>query len=136
MSTESKGFARQERDRTIREDRSFRDSKPPAIRDNKPVRDNVTNRADPHSVRCRVFIGNLPTDKMSRQEMEDVFSHHGKVAGVSIHTHFGFVQYENERSADEAVSKENGKVYYGKRLGEYTCVLLLELNTKGRLHKQ
>lgn len=76
-----------------------------------------TNRNDPRSIRCRVFIGNLPAE-MKRKELEDTFSQYGRVAGISIHNNYGFVQYEDEKSADSAVAKENGQVYYGKRVGE------------------
>ena len=74
-----------------------------------------TNRSDPHSLRCRVFIGNL---QMSRKELEDIFCQYGNVVGCSVHNNFGFVQFEDEKCADAAVAKENGQVYNGKRVGE------------------
>ncbi|XP_029188091.2 nuclear receptor coactivator 5-like isoform X2 [Acropora millepora] len=74
-----------------------------------------TNRNDPHSIRCRVFIGNLPVG-MKSKELEETFSQYGVVSGLSIHNNFGFVQFEDEKSADTAVAKENGKVYHGKRV--------------------
>ena len=85
----------------------------PGRRDNTPPME--TNRNDPHSIRCRVFIGNL---QMSRKELEDIFSQYGKVVGCSVHNNYGFVQFEDEKSADASVAKENGKVYNGKRVGE------------------
>ena len=116
-----------ERERTVgirresptRDGRTSRDGKGPPMRDSRPVRDNITNRNDPHSIRCRIFLGNLSTEKMSRDEVGDIFSQYGKVTAISLHAHFGFVQYEDERSADNAVAKENGKMYYGKKLGEW-----------------
>ena len=91
-------------------------------REYKPFRDNPgrgnhreTNRDDPGSIRCRVFIGNL---QMSRKELEDIFAQYGKVVGCSVHNNYGFVQFEDEKAADAAVAKENGNVYYGKRVGE------------------
>lgn len=85
----------------------------PGRRENTPPKE--TNRSDPHSIRCRVFIGNL---QMSRKELEDIFAQYGKVVGCSVHNNYGFVQFEDEKSADAAVAKENGQVYYGKRVGE------------------
>ena len=79
---------------------------------------NETNRNDPRSLRCRVFIGNLPTEKMSRQDVEKIFMRHGTVTGVSIHSNYGFVQYADEAAADEAVSKEHGQILFGKKVGE------------------
>lgn len=55
---------------------------------------------------------------MSRKELEDIFSQYGKVVGCSVHNNYGFVQFEDEKSADDAVAKENGKFYNGKRVGE------------------
>ena len=85
----------------------------PGRRDSTPPKE--TNRNDPHSIRCRVFIGNL---QMSRQGLEEIFSQYGKVVGSSVHNNYGFVQFEDEKSADAAVAKENGQVYNGKRVGE------------------
>ena len=76
-----------------------------------------TNRNDPRSIRCRVFIGNLPAE-MKRKELEDIFAQYGRVAGISVHNNYGFVQFEDDKEADAAVGKENGQVYYGKRIGE------------------
>ena len=83
-----------------------------------------TNKNDPRSLRCRVFIGNLPTDKMSRQDVEKIFMRHGKVTGVSIHNNYGFVQYADEAGADEAVAKEHGQVLFGKKVGEWFSLYL------------
>lgn len=85
-----------------------------------------TNRNDPHSIRCRVFIGNL---QMSRKELEDIFSQYGTVVGCSVHNNYGFVQFEDEKSADASVAKENGKFYGGKRVGELlNCVGVLRVH--------
>ncbi|XP_078364608.1 uncharacterized protein LOC144649024 isoform X2 [Oculina patagonica] len=102
-----------------KKDTRFRDSRKgspdrwgkPGRRDSTPPKE--TNRDDPHSLRCRVFIGNL---QMSRKELEDIFSQYGKVVGCSVHNNYGFVQFEDEKSADDAVAKENGKFYNGKRV--------------------
>lgn len=77
-----------------------------------------TNRNDPHSIRCRVFIGNLPVE-MKSKELEDTFAKYGRVTGVSVHNNYGFVQFEDDNSADAAVEKENRQVYYGKHVGEW-----------------
>ena len=90
----------------------------PIRRDVPPAYGNETNKNDPRSLRCRVFIGNLPTDKMSRQDVEKIFMRHGKVTGVSIHNNFGFVQYEDEAAADAAVTKEHGQHFFGKKVGK------------------
>lgn len=36
---------------------------------------------DPTKVACRIFVGNLPTDDMERQDLKDLFSKFGPVSG-------------------------------------------------------
>ena len=91
--------------RDDRKDREFRS------------RPNDTNRNDSKSIRCRVFVGNLATEELSRQGFEDIFIKHGRVIGCSVHNGYGFVQYEKESSADMAVAKEHGTTIKGKRVG-------------------
>eukprot|EP00731_Ephydatia_muelleri_P038343 Em0728g2a len=64
----------------------------------------------------RVFIGNLPSDKLSRQEVEKLFEPYGKILGVSMHRSYGFVQFDSEEAAKEAVRQTNGTVLCGLRL--------------------
>ena len=86
-------------------------------RDYRTTRPNDTNRNDSKSIRCRVFVGNLNTEELSRQEFEDLFAKHGRVIGCSVHNGYGFVQYEKESSADTAVEKEHGSTIKGKKVG-------------------
>lgn len=102
------------------------DKKDDKTRGKSPDRDrrrlevrHETNRMDPHSIRCRIFIGNLATEKMSRQELEDIFGKYGHISGSSLHNNYGFVQYDNEKAADEAIANEDGKLVLGKKLGGY-----------------
>ena len=76
-----------------------------------------TSSNDPKMMRSRIFIGNLAADKVSRQEVEQVFAPYGKILGVSLHKSYGFVQFDNEESAEKAVSGENGIVMHGLKLG-------------------
>ncbi len=89
------------------------------------TRPNDTNRNDSKSIRCRVFVGNLATEELSRQEFEDIFVKHGRVIGCSVHNGYGFVQYEKESGADAAVAKEHGTTIKGKRVGMWLILFLL-----------
>ena len=42
---------------------------------------NRTNIEDPRFLNARVFIGNLPVDKVSKTELEDMFKLYGKILG-------------------------------------------------------
>ena len=92
--------------RDDRKDREYRTGRP-----------NDTNRNDTKSIRCRVFVGNLNTEELSRQEFEEIFAKHGRVIGCSVHNGYGFVQYEKDSSADTAVEKEHGSTIKGKKVG-------------------
>jgi len=75
-----------------------------------------TNSNNASSLRCRVFVGNLATDKVTKQEVEDLFSKFGRVASISLHNNFGFVQFDKENAADEAVLEMHGTTLHEKRI--------------------
>ena len=85
-----------------------------------------TSSSDPTMMNSRVFIGNLPSDKLSRQEVEKLFEPYGKILGVSMHRSYGFVQFDSEEAAKEAVRQTNGTVLCGLRLGKHlnACICL------------
>ncbi len=66
----------------------------------------------------RVFIGNLPAEKVSRQSVEQMFGSFGKILGVSMHKSYGFVQFDDEENAIQAAKEVNGKILHGLKLGE------------------
>ncbi|KAL0271558.1 UNVERIFIED_CONTAM: hypothetical protein PYX00_008615 [Menopon gallinae] len=71
---------------------------------------------DPAKVACRVFVGNLPTDEMERQDLKDLFSKFGTITGVLLNRGFGFVQFETEASASEAIKNGNTVTFNGKKV--------------------
>lgn len=81
-----------------------------------------TSSSDPVLLNSRVFIGNLPSEKISRQEVEELFLKFGNVLGVSLHKSYGFVQYDKEDDAKKAVESMNGYLLQGMCLGMNTQV--------------
>ena len=77
-----------------------------------------TSSSDPKMMSARVFVGNLAAEKVSRQDVEKMFTSHGKILGISLHKSYGFVQFDDEESAKEAVKALNGTMLHGLRLGE------------------
>ena len=77
-----------------------------------------TNSNDPSSLRCRLFIGNLATYKTSKREVEELFAKYGTIASSSLHNNYGFVQFHDEKCADEAVLGMHGTTLFGKRIGK------------------
>ncbi|KAL3859733.1 hypothetical protein ACJMK2_009931 [Sinanodonta woodiana] len=78
---------------------------------------NKTNIDDPRFLKARVFIGALPVDKVTKEDLEQKFGQYGKVLGVSIHDRgFGFIQFDKEEEARKAVDNEKGSLYKGNVL--------------------
>ena len=75
---------------------------------------NVTN--DPAGAHCRVFVGNLNTVALKKEDVEAIFGQYGLILGISMHKGYAFVQYNNPVNARRACN-EDGKTYAGKTLG-------------------
>jgi len=68
---------------------------------------------------CRVYVGNLPPD-IRTKDIEDLFYRYGKILYVDLKNRrgppFAFVEFEDPRDAEDAVSKRDGYDYDGYRL--------------------
>ena len=101
---------------------SDRSSSPPSHRvpreshGGRTIAGRDTNSNDPKSLRCRLFIGNLATDKTTKVEVEEIFSKFGELASLSLHNNFGFVQFIRPEDADKAVEEMHGTQLFGKRI--------------------
>ncbi|XP_076248798.1 nuclear receptor coactivator protein neosin [Calliopsis andreniformis] len=71
---------------------------------------------DPATVSSRIFVGHLQTDDMTKHELEEHFSKYGTVVGSAINRGFGFVQFEDEQSAQKAIQNEDGAMFKGRRI--------------------
>lgn len=78
-----------------------------------------TSSKDPKMLNSRVFIGNLASEKVGRQEVETLFSAYGKVLGVSLHKSYGFVQFQSEESAKKSVEAMQGHLFHGLNMGMF-----------------
>lgn len=78
-----------------------------------------TSSSETNSVRSRVFVGHLNTDKATRRDLEKLFSSCGKIEAVSMLNGYGFVQFDNEESACKAIDKYHGTSFFGIRLGKH-----------------
>lgn len=75
---------------------------------------NATN--DPSTANKRVFVGNLNTIAISKEEVERIFSQYGIITGISMHKGYAFVQFAYEHEARVACGSEDGKTYAGQKL--------------------
>ena len=76
-----------------------------------------TSSKDPKMLNSRVFIGNLASEKVGRQDIENLFETYGKVLGVSLHKSYGFVQFDSEESAKNSVNSMHGHMLHGLKMG-------------------
>ena len=65
-------------------------------------------------------MGNLPMDVKER-EVEDLFYKFGRIVDIDLKRNmrppaFAFVEFEDDRDAEDAVSERDGHDYYGYRL--------------------
>lgn len=77
---------------------------------------NVTNSNDFASKDSRVFVGNLNTFALSKEDVDRIFGQYGLVTGISMHKGYAFVQYCHPGEARRAVAFENGNSYGGQIL--------------------
>ncbi|XP_075229071.1 RNA-binding protein Raly isoform X2 [Lycorma delicatula] len=77
---------------------------------------NQTNSQDPQAVNSRVFVGNLNTFQCSKTDVERMFQRYGRLAGISMHKGYAFVQFTNPFDARNACLGEDGRTVLGQIL--------------------
>ncbi|GAB6020459.1 hypothetical protein CHUAL_003150 [Chamberlinius hualienensis] len=92
---------------------------------------NQTNSNDPMAVNSRVFVGNLNTYQVSKEDVERLFKRYGRIGGISMHKGYAFVQFSNPYDARNAVSSEDGNVVCGQML-DVNMVAEPKLHQTGR----
>ncbi|KAG0082024.1 hypothetical protein BGZ90_001040 [Linnemannia elongata] len=72
--------------------------------------------APANSTHSTVYVGHL-SPRTERRDVEELFEKYGRVISVELkHGGFAFVEYEDPRDADDAVSKLNGYELDGNRI--------------------
>lgn len=77
----------------------------------------MKDRATSH---LRIYVGGL-LESANVDELYDHFIQFGQINGIVINRNFGFVQFEDEASAQEAIIKGNGSIFQGKSLNVKTA---------------
>ncbi|XP_031640345.1 probable serine/threonine-protein kinase DDB_G0278509 [Contarinia nasturtii] len=70
---------------------------------------------DPNTINCRIYVGNLK-ENTTKPEIQNIFSKYGSILGIMLSRNFGFIQFESETSANNAIDNENQKVYNGRKI--------------------
>jgi len=91
---------------------------PPATIDRRGDRMNQDRGGrQRHPPNSRVFIGNLASENLTKQEVVDVFEKYGRLVEEPVmRRSFGFVQYSSQAPAAEAIRCEQGKILGGRRI--------------------
>ncbi len=73
---------------------------------------------DPRYNSSRIFLGNLPSEKTSREELTQIFSKYGQIVEeIVLRKSFGFIQFDSPEAAKAAIAGEQGRIIGGMRLG-------------------
>ncbi|KAF3005127.1 hypothetical protein E8E13_010277 [Curvularia kusanoi] len=64
----------------------------------------------------RLFIGNLPTEKVTKRDIFHRFYRHGRLAQISIKQAYGFVQFLDAESCRRALDTEQGQAVRGRKM--------------------
>lgn len=76
---------------------------------------NDNSIRDPNTVNCRIYVGNLK-ENTPKNELQSIFGKYGNIRGVMVSRNFGFVQFDSEVNANNAIDNENQKMYNGRKI--------------------
>ncbi|XP_022122243.2 nuclear receptor coactivator 5 [Pieris rapae] len=71
---------------------------------------------DRSTAHLRIYVGGIMEDDSSIEEVYNHFIPYGPIDGIIINRMFGFVQFRNESSAQDAISKADGSIFKGRKL--------------------
>ncbi|KAL3479158.1 hypothetical protein BJX99DRAFT_85650 [Aspergillus californicus] len=64
----------------------------------------------------RLFVGNLPTERVTKRDLFHIFHSYGKLAQISIKQAYGFIQFLEAPSCKRALDGEQGAVVRGRKV--------------------
>jgi len=70
----------------------------------------------------RMFIGNLPSDRIGKKDVFRLFYPYGRLAQISIKQAYGFVQFYEKADCDTAIQAQQGMVITGRRVRMFPLI--------------
>ncbi|KAL5335723.1 hypothetical protein BJX70DRAFT_410261 [Aspergillus crustosus] len=64
----------------------------------------------------RLFVGNLPTERVTKRDLFHIFHSYGKLAQISIKQAYGFIQFLEAPSCKRALEGEQGAIVRGRKV--------------------
>ncbi|KAI9373693.1 hypothetical protein BJX61DRAFT_532928 [Aspergillus egyptiacus] len=64
----------------------------------------------------RLFVGNLPTERVTKRDLFHIFHSYGKLAQISIKQAYGFIQFLEAPACKRALECEQGVVVRGRKV--------------------
>ncbi|KAL4906159.1 hypothetical protein BDW74DRAFT_139271 [Aspergillus multicolor] len=64
----------------------------------------------------RLFVGNLPTERVTKRDLFHIFHNYGKLAQISIKQAYGFIQFLEVSSCKRALEGEQGAIVRGRKV--------------------
>ncbi|XP_063363660.1 nuclear receptor coactivator 5 [Cydia amplana] len=68
----------------------------------------------------RIYVGGIP-ENATVDDMYDHFIQYGQINGIVVNRNFGFVQFETEASAKQAIAGADGSIFMGKNINVRTA---------------
>jgi hypothetical protein len=73
-------------------------------------------RWDQFPMGSRMFIGNLPTDRVGKKDIFRLFYPYGRLAQISMKQAYGFVQFYDKEDCDNAIRTQQGMYLTGRKV--------------------
>ena len=74
-----------------------------------PNYSHTTNGKEEMYQKCRIFVGHLPVDFLSKDDIFHIFEKYGKILAISLHKGYAFLQFKSPEMAELAATSENGR---------------------------
>lgn len=85
---------------------------------------------DPTTASSRIYVGSL-SEQATEAQLEDLFSKYGPIRGIMISKGYGFVQFETDESAQNAIQNENQQMFLNRKLIVRTVQKNVEKHSAG-----